>query len=51
MKGKDIVTMCAAIIKRQDLNTDLLLHYINEQRRTVLRENYLYRIQEWRKNL
>lgn len=51
MTGAEIVTMCSAIIKRQDLNVDLLLHFINTQRRTVLRENYLYRIQEWRRNL
>lgn len=51
MTGREIVNMCSAIIKRQDLNVDLLLYYINTQRRTVLRENYLYRIQEWRRNL
>ena len=51
MTGQQIVNMCAAIIKRQDLNIDLLLMFINQMRRTVLRENYLYRIQEWRRNL
>jgi len=44
MNGKEIVTMCAAIIKRQDLNEDLLLNFINQQRRVVLRDKYIYRI-------
>jgi hypothetical protein len=44
MNGKEIVTMCAAIIKRQDLNEDLLLQFINQQRRHILRATYLYRI-------
>ena len=48
MNGKEIVTMCAAIIKRQDLNEDLLLQFINQQRRFILRNKYLYRIQQWR---
>ena len=43
--------MCSAIIKRQDLNEDLLLKYINQERQAALRETYLYRIQEWRRNL
>lgn len=47
MNGKEIVTMCEDIIKRQDLNTNLLLKFINQQRRTILREAYLYRIQKW----
>ena len=47
MNGKEIVTMCAAIIKRQDLNEDLLLQFINQQRRYILRATYLYRIQKW----
>ena len=47
MNGKEIVTMCAAIIKRQDLNEDLLLNFINQQRRYILRSVYLYRIQKW----
>jgi len=51
MTGEQIVNMCSAIIKRQDLNIDLLLSFINDQRRDILRENYLYRIQEWRRNL
>ena len=51
MNGKQIVTMCAAIIKRQDLNEDLLLQFINQQRRTILRRTYLYRIQKWVTNL
>ena len=48
MNGKEIVTMCAAIIKRQDLNEDILLQFINQQRRFILRNKYLYRIQQWR---
>ena len=51
MNGKEIVTMCAAIIKRQDLNVDLLLQFINQQRRSILRKTYLYRIQKWVINL
>lgn len=51
MNGAEIVTMCSNIIKRQDLNVDLLLLFINQQRRVVLRSTYLYRIQEWRRNL
>ena len=51
MNGKEIVTMCAAIIKRQDLNEDLLLQFINQQRRFILRNKYLYRIQQWRTGL
>ena len=51
MTGNEIVTMCKNIIKRQDLNEDLLLQFINQERRTILRDVYLYRIQEWRRNL
>lgn len=51
MTGKEIVQMCSDIIKRQDLNVDLLLRFINQQRQVVLRSTYLYRIQEWRRNL
>lgn len=51
MTGNEIITMCQAIIKRQDLNTDLLLMFINQQRRVVLRSNYLYKIQRWETNL
>ena len=47
MNGKQIVDMCSAIIKRQDLNEDLLLQFINQQRRFILRRTYLYRIQKW----
>lgn len=47
MNGREIVTMCSAIIKRQDLNEDLLLQFINQQRRYILRATYLYRIQKW----
>ena len=47
MNGKQIVDMCSAIIKRQDLNKDLLLQFINQQRRFILRRTYLYRIQKW----
>ena len=47
MTGNEIITMCQAIIKRQDLNTDLLLMFINQQRRVILRSNYLYKIQRW----
>ena len=47
MNGKQIYDMCAAIIKRQDLNKDLLLQFINQQRRYILRKTYLYRIQKW----
>lgn len=47
MNGAEIVTMCSNIIKRQDLNEDLLLQFINQQRRHVLRAMYLYRIQKW----
>lgn len=51
MTGQEIVNMCSAIIKRQDINVTLLLQFINQQRRVILRDNYLYRIQEWRRNL
>lgn len=51
MTGKEIVAMCSNIIKRQDLNEDLLLQFINQERRVALRETYLYRIQEWKTNL
>lgn len=47
MNGKQIYDMCAAIIKRQDLNDDLLFQFINQQRRHILRATYLYRIQKW----
>lgn len=47
MTGQKIIDMCSAIIKRQDLNIDLLLMFINQQRRLVLRSNYLYKIQKW----
>lgn len=51
MTGKEIVTMCSSIIKRQDLDIPLLLKFINQERQVILRENYLYRIQEWKRNL
>ncbi len=51
MTGKEIVTMCSNIIKRQDLNVPLLLQFINQERQASLRENYLYRIQKWERNL
>ena len=51
MNGAEIVTMCSNIIKRQDLNENLLLQFINQQRRHVLRSTYLYRIQKWERNL
>ena len=47
MTGKEILKMCSAIIKRQDLSRDLLLMFINQQRKLVLRSNYLYKIQKW----
>lgn len=47
MTGQQIVNMCSAIIKRQDLNTDLLLMFINQQRKFILRSNYLYKTQKW----
>lgn len=47
MTGNEIINMCSAIIKRQDLNRDLLLMFINQQRRFILRSNYLYKIQRW----
>ena len=47
MNGKEIVDMCKDIIKRQDINVDLLLQFINQQRRQILRSVYLYRIQKW----
>ena len=47
MTGNQIITLCSAIIKRQDLNRDLLLMFINQQRRFILRSNYLYKIQQW----
>lgn len=51
MTGHEIVEMCSNIIKRQDLNESLLLRFINQQRQVALRSTYLYRIQEWRRNL
>lgn len=51
MNGKEIVTMCAAIIKRQDLDRNLLLQFVNQQRRYILRSTYLYRIQRWDTNM
>lgn len=51
MKGSEIVSMCDKIIKRQDLDTDLLLMFINEQRKMVLRSTYLYKLLQWKRNL
>ena len=51
MNGQEIVTMCSNIIKRQDLNVPLLLQFINQQRRYILRSTYIYRIQKWVTNL
>ena len=51
MNGNQIIEMCSAIIKRQDLDEDLLLRFINQQRRFILRSTYLYRIQKWVTNL
>lgn len=47
MTGQQMIDMCSAIIKRQDLNTNLLLTFINQQRKFILRSNYLYKIQKW----
>ena len=47
MNGNQIIEMCSAIIKRQDLDKTLLLQFINQQRRFILRSTYLYRIQKW----
>lgn len=47
MNGNQIINMCSAIIKRQDLDKDLLIQFINQQRRFILRSTYLYRIQKW----
>lgn len=47
MTGQQMINLCTNIIKRQDINTDLLLSFINQQRRIVLRQNYLYKIQKW----
>jgi len=47
MTGNELIELCKAIIKRQDLNKDLLLRFINQQRRLILRSNYLYKIQKW----
>ena len=47
MTGQQIIDMCSAIIKRQDLNTNLLLMFINQQRKFIVRSNYLYKLQQW----
>lgn len=47
MTGQEMIDMCSAIIKRQDLNTNLLLMFINQQRKFILRSNYLYKLQQW----
>ena len=49
MTGKEIIAMCSKIIKRQDLDTDLLLLFLNQQRKVVMRNNYLYKLDEWQK--
>lgn len=51
MTGEQIVKMCNRIIKRQDLDTDLLLMLINQQRKIVFRSTYLYKIQSWKRNI
>lgn len=51
MTGQEMINMCSSIIKRQDINTDLLLTFINQQRKFILRSNYLYKIQSWVTNL
>jgi hypothetical protein len=43
--------MCSKIIKRQDIDTDLLLQFINQQRRAVFRSTYLYKLDKWIKNI
>ena len=50
MTGKEIVDMCGRIIKRQDLDTDLLLMFINQQRHMVFRNAYLYKLEAWKRN-
>jgi hypothetical protein len=50
MTGKQIVDMCGRIIKRQDLDKDLLLMFINQQRHMVFRSTYLHKIQSWKRN-
>lgn len=50
MTGKEIVDMCGRIIKRQDLDTDLLLMFINQQRHMVFRSTYLYKLLGWKRN-
>lgn len=47
MNGNQLIDMCSAIIKRQDLDRSLLIQFINQQRRFILRSTYLYRIQKW----
>lgn len=47
MTGREIVAMCDKIIKRQDLDKSLLLMFINQQRRTILMDNYLYKLDKW----
>ena len=51
MTGSELVTMCSKIIKRQDLDTDLLLMFLNQQRRVVFRSSYLYKLDKWVRNL
>lgn len=51
MTGTEIVSMCDKIIKRQDLDKDLLLMFINQQRKIVFRSTYLYKLLQWKRNL
>jgi len=50
MTGNEIIAMCDKIIKRQDLDKDLLLMFINEQRKMVIRSTYLYKLLSWKRN-
>lgn len=51
MTGKDILDKCDKIIKRQDLDRDLLLFFINSMRREIFRDKYIYKFNQYIKNV
>lgn len=51
MTGKQILLMCAKIIKRTDIDNGLLLMFINQQRKVILRSAYLYKLDKWVKGI
>ena len=51
MTGKDILDKCSQILKRQDLDRDLLLFYVNSTRKAIFRNQYIYKFNQYLKDV